>query len=130
MSLSSYFATYRHHYATIIRLGIPLLLGQLGIIVTGYADTIMVGNYSTEALASASFANSVIAFVLMLSIGFSYGLTPLVGASYATASTNRLAATVRPAMSFTLATRNFFGTQSCHAIAVCQRVVTRLAFLP
>ncbi|MGM9823229.1 MAG: MATE family efflux transporter [Muribaculaceae bacterium] len=95
MSLQNYFATYKHHYAIIIRLGIPLLLGQLGIIVTGYADTIMVGNYSTDALASASFANSVIAFVLMLSIGFSYGLTPLVGALFSSGSTNRLAATVR-----------------------------------
>lgn len=103
MSLSSYFATYRHHYATIIRLGIPLLLGQLGIIVTGYADTIMVGNYSTEALASASFANSVIAFVLMLSIGFSYGLTPLVGALFSSGSTNRLAATVRAGVAANLA---------------------------
>ena len=95
MSLRNYFATYRPHYASIIRLGIPLLLGQLGVIVTGYADTIMVGNYNTDALASASFANSVIAFVLMLSIGFSYGLTPLVGALFSSGSTNRLASTVR-----------------------------------
>ncbi|MGN0214083.1 MAG: MATE family efflux transporter [Muribaculaceae bacterium] len=95
MSISNYVASYGHHYATIIRLGIPLLLGQLGIIVTGYADTIMVGNYSTDALASASFANSVIAFVLMLSIGFSYGLTPLVGALFSVGSVKRLAATVR-----------------------------------
>lgn len=95
MSISTYSATYKHHYATIVRLGIPLLLGQLGIIITGYADTIMVGNYSTDALASASFANSVIAFAMMLSIGFSYGLTPLVGALFSTGSVKRLAATVR-----------------------------------
>ena len=38
-------------------------MGQLGVIVTGYADTIMVGNYNTDALASASFVNSIMAFV-------------------------------------------------------------------
>lgn len=79
----NYIEKYRHHYVSILRLGLPLLLGQLGLIVTGYADTIMVGNYSTEALASASFVNNALVFVIMLGMGFSYGLTPLVGALYA-----------------------------------------------
>ena len=46
-------------YSKIIRLGLPILIGQLGTIVVGFADTIMVGHYSTEALASASFVNNV-----------------------------------------------------------------------
>lgn len=83
----NYIEKYRHHYYTILRLGMPLLLGQLGLIVTGYADTIMVGNYSTEALASASFVNNALVFVIMLGMGFSYGLTPLVGALFAKGDT-------------------------------------------
>ena len=67
--MTPYFERYGNHYATILRLGMPLLLGQLGVIVTGYADTIMVGNYNTDALASASVVNSIMAFVLMLSMG-------------------------------------------------------------
>ena len=93
--MTRYFDRYASHYATILRLGMPLLLGQLGVIVTGYADTIMVGNYNTDALASASFVNSIMAFVLMLSMGFSYGLTPLVGALFAAGNDRAMAATVR-----------------------------------
>lgn len=43
----------------IIKLGLPILIGQLGMIVVGFADTAMVGNYSTDALASASFVNNL-----------------------------------------------------------------------
>ena len=93
--MTRYFDRYASHYATILRLGMPLLLGQLGVIVTGYADTIMVGNYNTDALASASFVTSIMAFVLMLSMGFSYGLTPLVGALFAAGNDRAMAATVR-----------------------------------
>lgn len=70
-------------------------MGQLGVIVTGYADTIMVGNYNTTALASASYVNFLINLVLMMSLGFSYGLTPLVGALFGKGDKSNLGAMVR-----------------------------------
>ena len=44
---------YSKDYAQIARLGLPILVGQLGMIVVCFADNIMVGRYSTQALASA-----------------------------------------------------------------------------
>lgn len=38
----------------------------------------MVGRYSTDALAAASFVNNLFALVYVFGIGFAYGLTPLV----------------------------------------------------
>lgn len=69
-------------YRKILKLGFPVLVSQIGIIIVGFADNIMVGNYSTEALASASFVNNVFNLPLMAALGFSYGLTPMVGALY------------------------------------------------
>lgn len=66
----------------IIRLGLPILVGQLGSIVVAFADTTMVGHYSTEALASASFVNNLFNVIIFASLGFAYGLTPLVGALF------------------------------------------------
>ena len=34
----------RSYYGEIIRLGLPIMVGQLGMIVTGFADNIMVGH--------------------------------------------------------------------------------------
>ena len=48
------------HYGATLRLGLPIAVGQLGVIIMGFADTMMVGRYSTEALAAASLANSVL----------------------------------------------------------------------
>lgn len=75
-------SVYISHYKSILRLGFPIMLGQLGIIVVGFVDTMMVGRYSTEGLAAASFVNSLFTFVTMLCMGFSYGLTPIVGALF------------------------------------------------
>ena len=57
-------------YRSIIRLGSPITIGQLGIIVLSFADTMMVGRYSTDALAAASFVNNVLVIPAMLLIGF------------------------------------------------------------
>ena len=70
---------YSKDYAQIARLGLPILVGQVGMIVVGFADNIMVGRYSTQALASASFVNGVFNTAIFACTGFSYGLTPLVG---------------------------------------------------
>ena len=39
-------SVYKEHYKETIRLGVPIMLGQLGIIVVGFADNIMVGTDS------------------------------------------------------------------------------------
>lgn len=70
-------------YKELIGLAVPILIGQVGMIVVGFADNIMVGHYSTDALASASFVNNVFNVVILGVIGFSYGITPLAGALYA-----------------------------------------------
>ena len=70
------------YYGSILKLGLPILVGQLGMIVVGFADNIMVGRYSTEALASASFVNNLFNITIFCCIGFAYGLTPVVGALF------------------------------------------------
>lgn len=60
----------------------PIIAGQAGMIIVAFADNIMVGQYSTEALASASFVNNVFNMAMMACLGFTYGITPLVGALF------------------------------------------------
>lgn len=76
------FSIYKSHYKATIKLGWPILVGQLGVIVVGFADTLMVGRYNTDALAAASFVNNIFTLISLLIMGFSYGLTPLISAHY------------------------------------------------
>lgn len=80
--MSSILRKYKDNYISILKLGLPILIGQLGMIIVGFADNIMVGQYSTEALASASFVNNVFNVAILACIGFTYGLTPLIGALF------------------------------------------------
>lgn len=74
-----YFSQFKAHYRGLIQLGVPIVIGQLGIVIVGLADNIMVGHYNTLDLAAASFVNSVFNIPILFGLGFSYGLTPLVG---------------------------------------------------
>lgn len=78
-----YFLNNREHYRSLVVLGVPIIIGQLGAIITGLADTIMVGQHSTAELAAASFVNNVINAFIILGTGFSYNLTPLIGENLA-----------------------------------------------
>ncbi|MDE7385753.1 MAG: MATE family efflux transporter, partial [Muribaculaceae bacterium] len=73
-------AQYKSYYKRIIQLGLPILVGQLGMIAVGFADNIMVGQHSTPELAAASFVNNLFNVAILMCIGFTYGLTPLIGA--------------------------------------------------
>lgn len=69
----------RHHYSELLSIGIPIIIGQLGTIVLGFADTLMIGHHSTNELAAAGLVNNTFGLVLLFYLGFSYGLTPIVG---------------------------------------------------
>lgn len=77
-----FWARYRSEYVELCKLGFPVLLTQLGVIVMSFADTMMVGAYSTEALASSAFVNSLFLIPLVMLSGLAAGITPLVGALY------------------------------------------------
>lgn len=77
--MTGYFSRYMAHYRDTARLGLPIVLGQVGIVAVGFADSIMVGRYATADLAAASFVNSAFNLPLLFGVGFSYGLTPVVG---------------------------------------------------
>ena len=74
---------YGRNYTSLLKLALPIIIGQLGGIITGLADTIMVGQHSTDELAAASFVNNVLNAFIIFGTGFSFALTPLVGENLA-----------------------------------------------
>lgn len=76
------FKKYVSNYKAIARLGLPIVVGQAGMIIVGFADNIMVGRYTTESLSAASFVNNVFNMANLACMGFTYGITPLAGALF------------------------------------------------
>jgi multidrug resistance protein, MATE family len=69
---------YIHHYKENLRIAYPVALSQLGHITVGIADCIMVGTLKGNALASVNIAFNVFVPFMMLGIGISYGISPLI----------------------------------------------------
>ena len=82
MTVSSFWTKYREEYVTLTKLGFPVMLTQLGVIVMSFADTMMVGAYGVEELASSAFVNSLFIIPMVMLSGLAAGITPLVGALF------------------------------------------------
>lgn len=68
----------RDHYKLNFHIAAPVMIGQLGHIMVGVADSIMVGQLGTYQLAAVGLGNSVFSIVMVFGLGIAFGITPLV----------------------------------------------------
>ena len=73
---------YKNHYKENLRIGFPVIMGQVGHMMTSLVDNAMVGNINSTLLAASSLANTVFIMIYIFGIGLSIGLTPAVGRAY------------------------------------------------
>ena len=85
-------------YKYLLRLGSPILLSQLGVVLLAFSDTLMVGNYGVAELAASAFVNSLFLIFNVMLVGLSGGVTPLVGALYAVDDNYRVGRVTRSAL--------------------------------
>ncbi len=89
---------YSTHYKELFRLGLPIIIGQIGIIFVSFADTIMVGQHGTDDLGAASFVNNMFNLAIIFATGFSYGLTPIVGKLFGSDKRREIGGTLKNAL--------------------------------
>ncbi|HMN16280.1 MAG TPA: MATE family efflux transporter [Ignavibacteriaceae bacterium] len=69
---------YKDDILKTFKLAYPVMIGQLGIIMMGVVDSMMVGRLGSVQLAAASLGNSLVFLILILGIGSSAVVTPLI----------------------------------------------------
>ncbi|WP_010522132.1 MATE family efflux transporter [Aquimarina agarivorans] len=72
------FSKYVKEFPTNLSLAYPVMIGQLGNVLVGFVDNVMVGKLGASALAAVSLGNGLFFLTLSLAIGFSLIITPLV----------------------------------------------------
>lgn len=70
--------SYKFHIKETLKLASPVVIGQLGHMMLGVVDSLMVGRLGAVPLAASSLVNGLILLILVLGIGMSVALTPLV----------------------------------------------------
>lgn len=73
------------HRPTVIQtftLALPIIMGQLGIVLMGVADTLMVGRLGKDALAAVNQANSIFFMVSSVTFGVMFAISSRVSIQY------------------------------------------------
>ncbi|WP_242654825.1 MATE family efflux transporter [Shimia aestuarii] len=69
---------YSDHWRSLMRLGIPLIGGHVAQFSIGLTDTVMLGWYSVEALASVVLGGTFFFVIFLFGSGFAIAVMPLV----------------------------------------------------
>jgi len=71
-------------------LAYPVMLSMLGQVMTGVADSIMIGWTGAVPLAAASLANIFFSIPLFFGVGVSYAITPLVAQAHGAGESEKI----------------------------------------
>ncbi|SHM19134.1 MATE family efflux transporter [Chitinophaga sp. CF418] len=69
---------YRLYYKDNFRLAYPVVISQLGHVMVAFSDTIIIGHTGKVPLAAVALGSSIFSVFMVVGIGMSYGLTPLI----------------------------------------------------
>ncbi len=82
---------YKHEIRATFRLAVPIILAQLGVVLMGVTDNIMVGKLlGAESLGAAGLANSVAFFIGSFAVGGLPVIAPLIAKSFAQKDESKL----------------------------------------
>jgi MATE family multidrug resistance protein len=87
--------TIRTHIRENLHLAFPVMLSNLGHVLMGVTDTMMVGHLNAESLAAAGLALVVSNVFMLFGIGVSYAITPLVAAAHGEQNNQAITETLR-----------------------------------
>jgi MATE family multidrug resistance protein len=72
----------RTEFRPLMKLAVPLVVGELGWMTMGLVDTIMVGRVSAEAMGAVSLGSVVYYTFAVFAMGLLYGLDTLISQAY------------------------------------------------
>lgn len=81
-----------------LSLAIPIMIGQIGHMLMGISDTVLVGGVGVIPLAAAAFANSIINVFLVFGLGLLAGVSVLISRAYGAKEAGTVAQILRHGM--------------------------------
>ncbi len=87
--------TFKQHLKATSILSIPIIISQVGHIITSMSDNIFLGFIGIEEQAAGILSGNVFTLLLVFSIGMSQGLTPLVAGAHVNNQLNEKASLLK-----------------------------------
>jgi MATE family multidrug resistance protein len=76
--LISFYRLYRNHVKETLRLSVPIIFAQLGFVLMGVADTVMIGELGSTNVAAAGISVSIYFLVVIIGLGTMTAISPMV----------------------------------------------------
>ncbi len=95
--------TVSSHIRTTGRLAFPIVVGQVGHMMMGIVDSVMVGHIGAEPLAAASLSNGLFFLILVMGLGVTQAITPLTAMEKGAGQPARCGVVLRQGLLATLA---------------------------
>ncbi len=76
--IDKWYRYFRAHFRATLRLSLPVIIGQLGFVLMGVTDTLMIGRVGEVYLSAAALANGVYLILTILGMGITFAIAPLV----------------------------------------------------
>lgn len=100
-------SAYKSYFSKIIKLSYPIIIGQIGIVLMGVADVVMIGRLDATNLAAAGLANSVYFLVSIIGIGTLSAVSAIVAKAKGAGHSNETALLFRQSIWASLALSAF-----------------------
>ncbi len=100
-------SNYTPYFKQIAKLSYPIIIGQIGIVLMGVADVVMIGRVDATNLAAAGLANSIFFLVTILGIGTLMAISALVAQAKGADNQNECAVLFRQGIFAALALSAF-----------------------
>ncbi len=71
-------SAYTREFGKNLNIAYPVMLGQLGHVMVGLVDNLMIGRLGAAPLAAVSLGNAMVFIAMSMGIGFSFAITPLI----------------------------------------------------
>lgn len=95
------------HFKQLFSLSLPIVLTQLGHVITGMVDNIFLGKIGKTELAAGILSNNLYVILLVFSIGMSYVLTPVITDAHVNKQENEKASLLKNSLAINLLTSTF-----------------------
>jgi len=107
--LLRFFSPYRTHFRETLSLSIPVIIGQLGFVMMGFIDSLMIGDIGYVHLSASALANGIFFILSVIGMGISFALTPLVAEADAAGKLGRVGDLFRNGLYVAMATSFILG---------------------
>jgi MATE family multidrug resistance protein len=107
--MQNFIGLYKPYFKKVAKLSYPIIIGQIGIVLMGVADTMMIGQIDATNLAAAGLANAVYFLITILGVGTLTAVAPLVAKAKGAGHSNDTALLFRQGIKASLVLSAFIG---------------------